>query len=191
MRICHETERIWDVDIPHFSQLDNDSDHNSGPLNECSFTCMAMFLRSLGFVGNGDGQFEDQIERLSEALGHTRGEPYAMSELMNDHFYHADYQYKFTPAATWDDLRSDLLKGLPSILHTWLTGSGHVIVYRGWNDDAYGGYGANIFNDPYGEWCPGGYDTGASGEGVEYSYSLSKRLIGIDGDLWAHRIISR
>ena len=174
---------------PYKSQLDNDQDWNSGWWNECSYVCKAMFLAAMGFVGNGNGQFEDQIERKSEAAGFMRGEPYGMNEFMRTNYRVAGTDYIFKPDATWEELEDNLLIGYPAILHTWLTGSGHVILLNGWNEAAYGGRGAYLFHDPYGEWYPAGYDTSASGENVPYSFDLCKRLIGTDGDMWAHMVV--
>lgn len=174
------------LDIPFHTQLNNDSDHDSGWWNECSYTAMAMFLRKHGYVGNGNGQFEDQIEKSFEAWGGGRGEPQAMSAFMNQFFPHPQIEYKFTYRATWGFLEERLKANSPAILHTWLTGSGHVVLLKGFDDKAYNGTGGYIFHDPFGEWFPSGYDTNLSGANVTYSYPLCKRLIGVDGDLWAH-----
>lgn len=186
MNIALENRELLVLDVPFHTQLNNDEDSNSGWWNECSYTSMAMFLRSFGFVGNGLGQFEDQIEKGSERDKLTRGEPGGMSWYMNQYFSSRGNKYGFSYTFTWDKVYECLQKGHPVIAHTWLTNSGHVLVIVGFNPDAYDGTGAWVCHDPYGEWYPSGYDTDASGECVEYSIPLSKRLIGTDGDLWIH-----
>lgn len=181
----------FEIEVPYHTQLNNDRDWNSGPENECSYTCLAMYLRRLGFVGNGQGQFEDQIEKISEAIGYQRGEPQGMNHFLRTQYPIPGYEHVFKYRATWEEVDRSLLDGQPAIIHTWLTGSGHVVLYKGWDDNAYGGVGARIFHDPYGEWFPNGYDTNRSGEDVPYSYPLCKRLIGTDGDLWAHFLVKK
>jgi hypothetical protein len=174
------------LSIPYHSQWNNDRDWDTGPWNECSFTCMAMMGRAIGAVGNGDGQFEDQVERSFERRGYKRGLPEHMSRWMSDTWRLLGYRFWATRQGTAAMIRKALAAGYPVICHTDLTASGHVVIIVGDDPGAYGGEGAWIVHDPWGEWFPGGYNVDASGAFVRYSYALMDLVAGPDGNWWLH-----
>ena len=181
------TQKI-ELRMPYHTQHNNDADWNSGPWNECSYTCMAMGLAALGIKGTGDGQLEDQIERSYENLGLTRGSPYDMAYWINEVYADLGIHDELRMNGTWSQILTALSCGRPIILHTDLTASGHVIAVRGYDPDAYWGHGALICMDPWGEWFPTGYDTSASGDSVLYSQGLIARKCGPDSNYWIHEL---
>lgn len=175
-------------DIPYFSQHDNDSDWNSGPWNECSFTCMAMVLAYWGIVGNGSGQLEDQIERDFESKKYTRGNPYHMRDWMNMKYGNIGVNATYSGEATLTEIKGAIVSKASCILHTDLTKSGHIISIVGFDDEAYDGVGALIVNDPWGEWFHTGYDSWKTGKNLYYSYPLMQRVAGPDSNYWLHTV---
>lgn len=181
-------ERLLISEVPFHSQVDNDSDGNSGWWNECSYSSMAMLLGHIGKVGDGRTQLDDYVEREYESAGYTRGAPYQMSDYMNSQAQLFGKEAKFDPYSNRYNIKARLMQGFPCIVHTWLTRSGHILVIVGFDDSAYNGSGAWIVNDPYGEWYSWGYDTTASGEQLLYSYNGAGSHFGVDGDIWLHWI---
>jgi hypothetical protein len=147
-----------------------------------------MVLRFFGLKGSGQGQLEDQLFTRIQNLGLDRHSPQDLAYLINLDYAKHGLRDDFKAATTHAELKAHLAKGFPAIVHGFFTASGHIIVVRGYDDKAYGGRGAYIVNDPYGEYFKNGYDTGASGEKLYYSYRMMKDLAGPDGDLWVHYI---
>lgn len=174
-----------DVKVPYLSQLDN----VNHPYGTCNLTSIAMVLKYFGIKGTGDGQLEDQLFRRVTALGLDRHSPADLAYLINLDYAKYGIRDVFHMDATHAELKEHLASGNPAIVHGWFTTSGHIIVVRGYDDAAYGGRGAYIVNDPYGEYFKSGYDTSASGAKLFYSYKMMKDLAGRDGDFWVHYII--
>lgn len=150
--------------MPYFKQGDN----LNNPGGTCNVTSLAMALAALGIVGDGNGQLEDQLFREAARRGLDYHEADTLRIL-------AEWKMRkdtFKRAATWAEIRAHLQKGLPVILHTFLTPSGHIVAVRGFDDSAYAGQGAFICNDPAGEWHGGGYGERPNGNAVPYSYFL-------------------
>jgi hypothetical protein len=185
--MCEIPERHV-VEQTFYSQLDNDIDSDSGPWNECSFSALAGSLSVHGLVGDGNGQFDDQIERAFESMGLTRGSPKDMEYFVNQTYGGMGIRDDFRFDGNLAEIKKALLDGCGVVLHTDLTPSGHVIAVAGYDDNAYRGAGALIVNDPNGEWFPDGYDQGVTGEHVYCSYALCDRLMGPDNNYWVHVI---
>jgi Peptidase_C39 like family len=173
-----------DLPIPFLTQLDN----VNVPYGTCNVTSIAMALKFLGIKGNGKGQLEDQLFSRVMKLGLSRHSPHDLAYLVNLDYGSLGIRDVFKDKATHAELKAHLAKGFPAIVHGFFTDSGHIIVVRGYDDTAYGGRGAYIVNDPYGEFYKDGYDTSASGERLYYSYRMMKDLAGSDGDFWVHFI---
>ncbi len=166
------------LDVPYFSQLDN----QNNPYGTCNVTSVAMCMAYFGIKGDGSGQLEDQLYCYAQDNDLDRHNPYDLVEL----FLMKGLRDRFQPKATWAEVREHLDRGNPAIAHGYFTRSGHIVTIVGYNDAAYGGQGAWIVNDPYGEWFSGGYRTDLSGDAVEYSRHMMERVCGVDGDLWIH-----
>ena len=173
--------------VPYYSQLDNDIDWNTGPWNECSYTCMAMALGYLGLVGNGDGQFEDQIERSYESYGYQRGNWHQMSAWINSEYSHLGVVNEFHADWNLQNVIDSIDAGRAVILHTFLTRSGHIVVASGYDRDAYGGNGALLIHDPNGEWFHWGYDKSRSGQYVPLSFRACQEFIAPDNNYYSHQ----
>ena len=178
------------------SQLDN----RRIPHQSCSYTSMAMCAAYFGVTPWGDwDQLEDEMSEFAELKkGLTRGCPYAMDYLIDDHFGpHAaktehGIENVFHEYGSIDLIKDALLQGHPVIIQGDFTPSGHVIVVIGYDDSAYGGLGALIVLDPYGE-CDlksQSYEGMPTSVGpYEYSYPGIERLcIYPDGTFWVHVI---
>lgn len=169
---------IKSLPVPYFSQLDN----VNAPYGTCNLTSVAMCMAYFAIVGDGNGQLEDQLFRYVTRQGLSRHSPIDLVEV----FRWKGIADSFRPDAKWGDARRWIDSGKPLIAHGYFTRSGHIIVIRGYDDEAYDGRGAWIVNDPYGEWNAQGYDTNALGEALRYSYSMMGNICGGDGDLWLH-----
>ena len=176
------------IEVPFHSQLDNEADSDSGWWNECSYSSMAMLLAAIGMVGDGRANLDDYIELEYEKAGYKRGAPFDMNVYMDGVAQKFGKSAKFTRRGSRGELRSLLDRDIPTIIHTFLTRSGHILVCRGYDDESYGGRGGWIVNDPYGEWFSWGYDTTVTGEGLDYSYIGAGSYFGQDGDMWIHWI---
>ena len=178
-----------------YSQLDN----VRIPHSSCSYTSMAMCASYFGVEAEGGwDQLEDEMSEFAELRkGLTRGDPYAMDYLIDDPFGpHAaktphGIRNDFHVHGSIDLIKASILKGSPCIIHGYFTRAGHVIVVIGYDDDAYGGRGALIVLDPYGECdlASQSYEGMPTSVGPhEYSYAGIKRLCVIDGTFWVHVI---
>jgi Peptidase_C39 like family len=166
------------LEVPYYSQLDN----RNIPYGTCNVTSVAMCMGYYGTVGTGQGQLEDQIFDWMHFHDLDRHSPIDLVEA----FTWKGIEDTFRADSRWEDVRRWISNGNPVIAHGYFTRSGHILVIRGYDDFAYGGEGAWIVNDPYGEWHRSGYDTSVSGEGLRYSYGMMAELCGDDGDLWIH-----
>lgn len=168
------------LNVPYFSQLDNERN----PFGSCNVTSCAMVMAFYGLVGNGQGQFEDQLYSECLRKGLDRHSPWDLRELFGPRGLKDD----FTMRANWQQVREAIDQGKPCIVHGYFTRSGHIIVIVGYDDDAYGGRGAWVVNDPYGEWFADGYATERSGKQLRYSKDMMNRTCQSDGELWIHTI---
>lgn len=150
--------------VPWFPQRDNV--YNPG--GTCNVTSLAMGLSFLGIKGDGNGQLEDQLFLHAK----RKQLDYHEAETIR---YLANWKLRkdpFDPFSTWTEIRAHVLGGNPVVVHTFLTPSGHIPIIVGFDDEAYGGKGAWIVNDPAGEWHDGGYGSRPNGDHVLYSYFL-------------------
>lgn len=173
-----------DIKVPYLSQLDN----KNNPFGSCNVTSIAMVLRFFGIVGNGQGQLEDQLYNRIEALGWSRHSPQDLTALINRDYGKQGIRSRFSSNATHRQLKEHLATGNPAIVHGYFTDFGHIIVVKGYDDRAYGGRGAYIVHDPYGEYFESGYRRDLPGNDLKYSYRLFDELVAPDGGMWTHFI---
>lgn len=160
------------VAVPYLSQLDN----QLSPHGTCNTTCLAMGLSFYNIPVPGQyRQMEDNLTNFFLNNGYDRHRPEDIATVAH-HFGLGD---NYTPAATWDGIKTHLRSGHPVIVHGWFTPSGHIVVIRGF-DEAQGVWFVNDPNGvhPYQDW--------RSGESVPYPGEMMRRVCGSDGDLWAH-----
>lgn len=163
------------LDIPWFSQRDNENE----PFRTCNITSVAMCLAYLGQTPKDSHiQLEDELFDAIEYQGWDR---YTHDDLVK---LVKLYKFKdiFYVSATWDAIKKHLAEGKPIIYSGMFTGSGHIVVFRGFDETGF------FVNDPYGEWCIDGYQC-RSGSNLHYSYNLIQR-ISMNGvnSAWAHFI---
>ncbi|MCL1466517.1 C39 family peptidase [Argonema galeatum] len=160
--------------VPYFSQLNN----RYKPEGTCNVTCVAMCLYYYGIrPALRNKQLEDELFQLVDRNGWDRH--------VHDHlrrvFLEYDMNDVFKMDATWNEIKAHLANGNPVIYPGRLTGGGHIIVLRGYDDTGF------FVNDPYGEYFDSGYQTDMTGENLHYSYNLVKsKSYGESGTTWAH-----
>ena len=144
----------------YFCQWDNKLD----PGGTCNVTSIAMALYYLGIRGDGSAGLPDQLHERCDRLGLDRHSPDDLKKLVESFDgYHDNY----TSTGTLDDIKKSIDAGVPCVIHGWFTGSGHIILIKGYTDS-----GQFIVMDPAGEWFPNGYDDYASGKNNFYSDRL-------------------
>lgn len=163
------------LQIPYKSQLDN----QENPTGSCNVTSIAMCLEFLGAKRKQQaGQFEDELYRYALDHGLSRHDPHDLAVIVEAYGCRDD----FRTDATVPEVKAWLAAGKPIVTHDWLSAAGHIIVLVGYDEYGF------LCHDHYGEWNDWGYDTGASGDGVRYSYEMIERLCMADGQFWIHFI---
>lgn len=169
-----------DLAVPYLSQLDNELN----PYGSCNVTCVAMCLYFLGLPRRTETQLEDELYRKMEQLGKDRHNPYDLQALIGTY---PGFKDIFRPNGSFRDIQTSIDAGNPVIVHGYFTGSGHIIVIRGYDDKGF------LVNDPYGEWFSSGYDNKRSGERLHYSYNLIARTCSVESvdhprNIWYHTV---
>jgi len=152
------------LDVPYFYQYSNAYE----PSATCGLTSAAMLINF--FYPNAvtpDG--------LYSAYGKAQGQsPGNLENLYRWEGLYANSTY----GGTRQMLKDNIDAGRPVVVHTFLTGSGHVIVITGYDSSGW------WVNDPAGDYyqC---YGCGISGEQVHYPFgSASDNALSYDGDIW-------
>lgn len=164
------------LQVPYLSQQDN----LIYPAGTCNTTSEAMCWAFFGeplYRSDGE-QLEDYITNYCLENGLSRHSPGDLVIVAQKH----GYRPRFDSHATWDQVKAWLDSGKPCIVHGMFTGSGHIIVIVGYNNEGL------IVHDPWGEWYQSGYDTSVSGKALTYSYGMMNELCGPDAndELWIH-----
>lgn len=178
------------LDIPPRTQLDNERI----PHQSCSYTCMAMVALWLNPKLAEDGgyqQVEDDMSYLYEVRDQRRrGEPHNMAQFWNrEYAKDTGREMVFNAYGSVEGIKAHIDAGSPVITHGYFTKSGHVILIVGYDDEAYGGLGAFVVMDPYGE-CDltvPTYNGMPTKVGPHlYSYKRTSQLCVVEGTWWVH-----
>lgn len=164
-----------EISMPYLSQWDN----RKVPGGTCNLTSLAMCMLKYGIKGPNygfprlpdnlyayceekklDRHLPEDIDRVSTAFG------------LNDNL---------SRTSNFAAIKAHLFSKRPVIVHGWFTPSGHIIVLKGVDEEA----GKWQAHDPAGKWNQGYWD-GASGENVWYDSAWLRKMLGPDGDIWAH-----
>ena len=165
------------LDVPYFSQMDN----KRNPYGSCNVTSVAMCLK---FFGKIDATNPDELLQFMSAKGWDRHVHDHLSRLIQSF----GIENKFSVATTFDAMRDHLRANKPVIYSGRFTRSGHIIVLKGFNNNAF------VVNDPYGEYYSRGYKRniigGAHyGKDLAYSFNLLQK-VSYSGSKrgWAHLV---
>ena len=169
--------------LPYFYQYAN----QLFPGASCQNTSIAMVLAGFGWRGLPD----DVTHEFGKDFAQS---PAGLAQVFNTLAARAGLSQRVTAVTngTLADLRAQLDKGSPAIVHGYFTGYGHVVVVTGYDARGY------FVNDPAGTWSQsfkGGYPHGwepSAGDGIYYRKAEFERAIATDGwaslPLWYHRL---
>lgn len=164
--------------IPHIDYYDQ-NDNKEAPWGSCNVTAIAMDLAYLGIPQRyPQMRYPDELDAYCDEHGLDRHSPLDLVKLVEAYGCRDDFNYH----SNWDNIKAWLNNGLPVVVHTQLTQSGHVILLRGYDNTGV------WVNDPNGVWTPDGYDETKSGENLHYSWDLMYQTVSSDNQLWAHHI---
>lgn len=161
--------------VPWYSQRDN----KYHPGATCNVTSVAMILAYFGVRPKSNVQLEDQLYLEVTENGRNYSDKNSHKEL-DELIKSYGLKNKFSTETSWQAVKQHLANGNPVIISGKFTGSGHIIVLRGYDETGF------WVNDPWGEWFSNGYRN-LSGENLHYSYNLCFRCsYGGDNSTWAH-----
>lgn len=148
--------------VPFYTQVTN----KYNPSGSCNVTCFAMALDYHGIKATKEKRLSDELYAELTRLGWSRHDPYDLQAIANTY---AGIKSNFTEKGTFDDIIKSINEGNPVILHGYFTRFGHIIIIIGYDENGF------IVHDPWGEWHHWGYDVGAHGKELHYSYNLIAR----------------
>ncbi len=157
---------MMNLRVPYLSQIDN----RENPYGSCNVTSVAMVLKYYGFVGNGDGQFEDQLYKRMITKGWSRHSWWDLAKLVQTYPLFDNV----TERGTLQGIRDSLNLKRPVILHGYFTRFGHIIVVYGYDATGF------MVHDPYGRWTSSGYEVNSGtnqerGKALHYSTNVIAR----------------
>lgn len=167
-----------DLPIPHYDYYDQ-NDNREAPGGSCNVTAIAMDLAYLGVPQqHTQMRYPDELDAYCDEHGLDRHSPLDLAKVVEAYGCKDDFSY----TSNWDLIKTWIASGLPVVVHTQLTQSGHVILLRGYDETGV------WVNDPNGVWTPNGYDESKGGENLHYSWDLMYQTVSSDNQLWAHHI---
>jgi hypothetical protein len=163
--------------VPYFSQRDNEIE----PWRTCGATSAAMCLKYFNVPDLGPlPQYEDDVKKRFDQLGIDHNAPDGIRRLVEG----LGLRDNLTLKGRLSDITCALDSGKICILHGYWTGSGHILVIRGYNDN-----GDFFVNDPAGEWFYSGYrkNSSSSPDNKGENKLYSRRLISAAGNAFSLR----
>ena len=163
--------------VPYFSQEDNEIEH----WRTCGATSAAMCLKYFQVADLGPlPQYEDDVKKRFDRLGIDHGAPEGIKRLLEGLGLRDD----LTLRGSLSDITRALDSGEICILHGYWTGSGHILVIRGYNNN-----GDFFVNDPTGEWFHAGYRKNSrfSPDNKGENKLYSRKLISSGGNAFSFR----
>ena len=170
--------------VPYFHQYSN----ALAPEASCQNTSVAMVLKWLGWNGTPD----DITARFGKDLAQS---PAGLAQVFNTLAADAGLSARLVARTTGslEGFRAQLAAGLPTIVHGYMTGYGHVVVATAFDGSSY------AVNDPAGKWTQtwkGGYPYGWSasvGRNIRYGKSAFEQAVATSNGstylpLWYHEL---
>jgi hypothetical protein len=166
--------------LPYFYQYAN----VTNPGGSCQNTSMAMVLRHYGAPNS------ETPDEISHYYGTSQAQTVAgFQQVFNSEAAYLGLTVRDagTTSATIADVRAELGKGNPVVVHGYFTDYGHVIVLLGYKNGQY------TVHDPAGSWSQqygvGGYagDGPTAGRFAVYSAAAVEAAIAPDNLVWMHR----
>jgi hypothetical protein len=187
------------LDVQYHSQLNN----KNNPYGACNVTSMAMLLKYYGVdsrtkadldrdVQLEDVLYEKTLDWDAQYGTTTRHDPNYLIRLFrewgNKYGDGALQDSFFNPSASEEEMKQHIAQGNPVVVHGYFTKFGHIVVVKGYDDNAK----QWICNDPYGKWLgySGGYDNNVSGADMRYSYDNFYHACYENG-IWCHFPVPR
>jgi hypothetical protein len=151
------------LNVPYYSQRDN----RTRPHQTCNMTCAAMIVQYFyPDTKSSYSQLEDEMTAYCTGQWGFDGIYYP--NLISATLNHWGVSGNFGDY-TWQEAKAHLAEGNPCIYNGKFTGSGHFVVFRGFNERGF------LVNDPWGEWFASGYQN-KSGANLLYSYNLIQNI---------------
>ncbi|MEB3339294.1 glycoside hydrolase family protein, partial [Okeania sp.] len=161
--------RVKKLDVPYFSQVDNDTLHFGAGSRQCNLTSCAMFLAALKpelmkkAKPCGYKEFESYYGETLAKYGDTTDHE-AQTKALRDFGVETYFSYTLSHA----DLMLCLQAGYPVVLGVAYKSSGHMVVATGFNLDKEQIYIHDPFGIRYG--ASNAYEIGANGAYDPYSF---------------------
>ena len=147
----YDDEKRIIKNVPYYNQLRN----YYKPYSTCQNTAMAMVLAYYGWTGDPDDIYQSYGKSAKSAV--------EFENIFNYYASASDFSVRLQTfwGRTAKDLEMRIQQGRPVVLHGRFTGSGHVVVLVGydenyfyindpagiWNQKVYGGYNYNVITD--------------------------------------------
>ena len=167
--------QVKKLDVPYFSQLDNDTYHHGPGSRQCNLTSCAMFLAALkpqlreepklSSFKEFESYYGETLIKYGDTTSHE-----ANTQALKD--FGVETYFSYTLSLT--DLMLCLKAGYPAVLGLAYKDSGHIVVATGFNLDKEQIY----IHDPYGirYGTSNSYDIGANGAYDPYSFGTLEQI---------------
>jgi lysozyme len=167
------------LDVPYLSQRDN----KYRPHQTCNITSVAMVLKYLGADIDNDPRIQDEDELYLKMIKQYGQDSIYYHGKLKELIESYGFKDNFITDGTSVQVIENIDKGFPVILSGKFTGSGHIVVIRGYDQNYF------YVNDPYGYYDDNRHKyVSENGENVKYSYAMIRRLSYANTAGWIHLI---
>ncbi len=179
------------LDVPYFSQIDNETDKFGSGRRQCNVTANAMLADYLlkGELTQtaqdlGMAEPEDYYDDIVAKYGDTTNN-WAQTQALSDLGIASEW---LTWQLTQEDIRRSLDQGIPMVIGVKFKVSGHILVVVG-EDEVRGGF---LIHDPFGIRAGSSdhYQIGADGSYDFYTYKTLKIIFDPQANGWGRIVKS-